>query len=87
MQRVLVWFLVRELRPPNSIGLENKKPKHKQQKQRCNEFNNDLKNGPYLKKNTTSLFIPGHPHSPTGSDSGYEYNYQTKVDSKFYKGF
>ena len=51
MQKVWVESLVVELRSHMPCG---QKPKHKQQKQYCNKFNKDFKNGQHqknLKKN------------------------------------
>ena len=46
MQGMQVQFLVRELR---SHMPQAKKPKHIRQKQYCNKFNKDFKNGPHEK--------------------------------------
>ena len=48
MQSMQVRILVRELRPHMLFG-KKKKKKNIKQKQYCNKFNKDFKNGPYKK--------------------------------------
>ena len=56
--RGMAQSLVRELRSHMPQGQKEKKPKNLKQKQYCNKFNKDFKNGPRLKNLKTKQNLP-----------------------------